>query len=90
MSGRARGLVESLRGQLPEFAFTYRGHRVETVNNNAWQKARVRAGLPQVRVHDLGHTLVQRLRATGVPFEDRQQLFGHRPGRITTHYSAAE
>jgi hypothetical protein len=28
--------------------------------------------------------------AAGVSFEDRQDLLGHRSGRITTHYSAAE
>jgi hypothetical protein len=32
----------------------------------------------------------RRLRAAGVSFEDRQDLLGHRSGRITTHYSAAE
>ena len=26
----------------------------------------------------------------GVSFEDRQDLLGHKSGRITTHYSAAE
>ena len=46
--------------------------------------------LPQVRVHDLKHTFGRRLRAAGVSFEDRQDLLGHRSGRITTHYSAAE
>ena len=50
----------------------------------------MRAGLPQVRVHDLKHTFGRRLRAAGVSFEDRQDLLGHRSGRITTHYSAAE
>jgi hypothetical protein len=30
------------------------------------------------------------LGAAGVSFEDRQDLLGHRSGRITTHYSAAE
>ena len=30
------------------------------------------------------------LTAAGVSFEDRQDLLGHRSGRITTHYSAAE
>jgi hypothetical protein len=30
------------------------------------------------------------LRAAGVSFEDRQDLLGHRSGRITTHYSAVE
>ena len=32
----------------------------------------------------------RRLRAAGVSFEDRQDLLGHRSGRVTTHYSAAE
>lgn len=44
----------------------------------------------RVRVHDLKHTFGRRLRAAGVSFEDRQDLLGHKSGRITTHYSAAE
>ncbi len=56
----------------------------------AWQRARKRAGLSHVRVHDLKHTFGRRLRAAGVSFEDRQDLLGHRSGRITTHYSGAE
>ena len=86
----ARSVVESVRGQHPEFVFAYRGRRIETMHNTAWQSARRRAGLPQVRVHDLKHTFGRRLRAAGVSFEDRQDLLGHRSGRITTHYSAAE
>ena len=58
--------------------------------NSAWPRARRKVGLPQVRVHDLKHTFGRRLRAAGVSFEDRQDLLGHRSGRITTHYSAAE
>jgi integrase len=56
----------------------------------AWRTARKKAGLPQVRVHDLKHTFGRRLRAAGVSFEDRQDLLGHKSGRITTHYSSAE
>ena len=52
--------------------------------------ARDRVNLASVRVHDLKHTFGRRLRAAGVSFEDRQDLLGHRSGRITTHYSAAE
>ena len=52
--------------------------------------ARRRAGIPQVRVHDLKHAFGRRLRAAGVSFEDRQDLLGHVSGRIATHYSAAE
>ncbi len=34
--------------------------------------------------------LVTGLRAVGVTLEDRQDLLGHKSGRMTTHYSAAE
>jgi hypothetical protein len=41
-------------------------------------------------VYHLKHTFGRRLRAAGVSFEDRQDLLGHKSGRITTHYSQAE
>jgi integrase len=70
----------------------------------AWMRARERAadkwakaagepapeGFRAVRVHDLKHTYGRRLRASGVSFEDRQDLLGHKSTRITTHYSASE
>jgi integrase len=55
-----------------------------------WKRARVRANLPDIRVHELKHTFGCRLRAAGVRFEDRQDLLGHKSVRVTTHYSAAE
>jgi integrase len=77
---------------------------VDRMNTTAWRNARERAadkwekqtgepapvGFRRVRVHDLKHTFGRRLRAAGVSFEDRQDLLGHKSGRITTHYSAAE
>ncbi|MEO0618969.1 MAG: site-specific integrase [Pseudomonadota bacterium] len=86
----ASSVVSARRGQDRRFVFTFDGKPIARMNNSAWRKARERAGLPQVRVHDLKHTFGRRLRAAGVSFEDRQDLLGHRSGRITTHYSAAE
>jgi integrase len=100
----ARAVVDVCRGIHPEWVFTYQGHRILRVNNTAWKGARARAaetleeetgrpapdGYRRVRVHDLKHTFGRRLRAAGVSFEDRQDLLGHKSGRITTHYSAAE
>jgi len=74
------------------------------MNGTAWRNARERAahkweketgekapmGFRRVRVHDMKHTFGRRLRAAGVSFEDRQDLLGHKNGRITTHYSKAE
>ncbi len=86
----AKSVIDSVRGQHSEFVFKFRKRPVSKMNNTAWRSARLRAGLLQVRVHDLKHTFGRRLRAAGVSFEDRQDLLGHRSGRITTHYSAAE
>lgn len=96
----ARSIVEQQRGLHPEFVFVYSRIRkkgkepnyrpIETMNNTSWQKARTRADLLRVRVHDLKHTFGRRLRAAGVSFEDRQDLLGHKSGRMTTHYSMAE
>ena len=49
-----------------EFVFTYRGRQTKSIHNWGWKLARERAGLRQVRVHDLCHTWGDRLRATGV------------------------
>lgn len=86
----AMSVVAAQRGINPRHVFTYKGKPITRMMTSAWKRARLRAELPQVRVHDLKHTFGRRLRATGVSFEDRQDLLGHRSGRITTHYSAAE
>jgi integrase len=86
----AREVVESMRGVHLTHVFSYRGRPVKRMRNRAWCEARDRAGLPHLRVHDLKHTFGRRLRAAGVSFEDRQDLLGHKSGRITTHYSRAE
>ena len=86
----ASSVVGGMRGKHPTQVFTYRDKPMTRMLNSAWMRARKKVGLPQVRVHDLKHTFGRRLRAAGVSFEDRQDLLGHRSGRITTHYSAAE
>lgn len=86
----ARSVLESQRNEHAEVVFAYKGTPVQKFNSHAWRRARLRAGLPQVRIHDLRHTFGHRLRAAGVSFEDRQDLLGHRSGRITTHYSAPD
>lgn len=86
----AHSVINQVRGIHPNYVFTYLGKPTTRMLNSAWLKARVRAGLPKVRVHDLKHTFGRRLRAAGVSFEDRQDLLGHKSSRMTTHYSQAE
>ncbi len=86
----ASAVIERVRGDYPVWVFTYKGSPVTSMYNTAWKKAREAVGLPFVRIHDLKHTYGRRLRSAGVSFEDRQDLLGHKSGRITTHYSAPE
>jgi len=86
----AGAAVDRQRGRHPEYVFTYKGQRLSRMMTTAWKKACQRVGLPRVRVHHMKHTFGHRLRAAGVPFEDRQDLLGHRSGGITTHYSAPD
>jgi integrase len=86
----AKSVVDMRRGIDAVYVFTCKDKPIGRMMTSGWRRARIRAGLPHVRVHDLKHTLGRRLRAAGVSFEDRQDLLGHRSGRITTHYSGAE
>ncbi len=90
----ATNVIESRRGVHAEYVFAYPGKnnrkesgRIETINNTAWQKARSRANLSQVRVHDLRHTFGQRLRDAGVSGEDRAVLMGHSIHSMSEHYA---
>lgn len=85
----ALSVIDEVRGQNQEYVFTYSGKPLSRMLSSAWIRARKRIGL-HIRVYDLKHTFGRRLRAAGVSFEDRQDLLGHKSGRITTHYSAAE
>lgn len=89
-------IVERRRGVHPTNVFTWWNHidKLEMPfahqNNNAFQKARAEIGLKQARVHDLRHTYGQRLRAAGVPEEDRALLLGHSAGEgMSQHYAVA-
>lgn len=100
----ARSVIDGVRGQHPVRVFAYKGRPLARIGNSSWQRARWRAaaryeveigaacpeGFRRCRVHDLKHSHGRRLRAAGVSFEDRQDLLGHKSGKVTTEYSAPE
>jgi integrase len=100
----AYAIVNEQRGKHPDLVFSYKGEQLAKMHTSAWNRARAKAakaypatfgkacpdGFRNIRVHDLKHTFGRRLRAAGVSFEDRQDLLGHKNGKITSHYSAAE
>jgi integrase len=86
----AWSIVEAQRSLYPIWVFPFRGRRINTMNNNGWQRARRDAGLPLVRVHDLRHSFACRLRAAGVSAEDREALLGHANYSMAGHYASAD
>jgi integrase len=58
---------------------------LEIIDDRSANKARSRARLPQVRVHDLRHTYGQRLRDAGVSNEDCAVLMGHAGKTMSEH-----
>lgn len=91
----AQKVVESRRGKHHTHVFGYQGKPVGRINNSAWKKAWVRAGLPVgpnvlSGPHNLRHTFARHLRLARVPLETRKALMHHIDGDITVHYSPAE
>src|SRR6266852_4981105 len=86
----AWSIVQAQRGLHPIWVFPYRGGRVSTMNNTAWQRARQEEDLRAVRIHDLRHTFACRLRAAGVTAEDREALLGHANRSMAGHYASAD
>ncbi len=81
----AHEIIDRQRGKHPEYVFTYKWKPISGFGSSEWYRAVEKAGIKHVRPHDLRHTFARRLRAASVSFEDRQDLLGHKSGRITTH-----
>ncbi|MGD9787480.1 MAG: tyrosine-type recombinase/integrase [Sulfuricellaceae bacterium] len=86
----AQIVIESQRGKDDVYVFPYKGHRIETMNNNAWQRARRQAGIPDLHIHDLRHTVGMRLREAGVREETIADILWHTRQGMTAHYSVAQ
>jgi integrase len=84
----AWSVVESQRHGHSTHVFTYKGRPVGRIYNTAWKRARKRAEIPHLRVHDLKHTFGFRLRAANVDPMDRKDLLGHKNTDISRLYSA--
>jgi len=93
----AQSLIESVRGQHPEFVFVYSERRkkgepgpIRSMNNTAWQRARAKAGFSDLHVHDLRHTVGLRLREANVEERTICDILWHTRSGMTAHYSVAQ
>lgn len=86
----AQSIIESVHGDHPEFVFVYLGAPIEIMNNSAWRRARRRAGLPDLHMHELRHTVGMRLREAGVAEATISDILWHTRAGMTAHYSVAQ
>jgi integrase len=52
-----------------------------------WDRIRTKAGLPNLRIHDLRHTFASQLANAGTSLYVIQQLLGHSSPTVTERYS---
>ena len=72
----AYAVIQDQVGRHPRWVFTWRGQRVTRINNSAWRKARIRAGLEDVRVHDLRRTWASWHLQAGTSMDDLMRIGG--------------
>jgi integrase len=61
----ALSVIAARRGKHARYVFAFQGRPLRCMLNRSWRQARMRAGLPHVRVHDLKHA---------APARERRQL----------------
>jgi len=100
----AQSVVDGCRNMHPQFVFVWRRERVKntdtpptmayqpvgSMNNTAWQGARKKAGLGDLHVHDLRHTVAVRLREAGISEGTIADVLWHSKSSITQHYARAQ
>lgn len=100
----SQSIIERQRGKHPTHVFVYRRERtkninrvpvmpyrpIETMNNTAWQNGRRKAGLGDLHVHDLRHTVGLRMREAGVSDRTQDDILWHANKSMTAHYSMAQ
>jgi len=90
----ARRVVAYQEGNGSDFVFPCKGDEKTRVHlpGKIFSQAWINAGLPgdsltRKGIHNLRHTCGQRLRAAGVPEEDRNSILGHCNTNLAQHYA---
>lgn len=92
LSRAAAQVIDTMRGVHPEWVFPVRHANAEVgpmqrMYSSAWRRARARAGLPKLQVHDLRRTAASRWRDLGVPEWTIADLLGHKRLNVTRLYA---
>lgn len=76
LNAEAVCVLREQAGQHPRWVFTYQGHCVGRANNCAWRTALKRAGVENLRWHDLRHTWASWHVQAGTPLPVLKELGG--------------
>lgn len=86
LSKEAIEVLESLARE-SEYVFVYEGEPVTRFNNHAFRKARKRAGLENLRWHDLRHTFASWMAQSGASDRVLQQAGGWTSPKMVARYA---
>ena len=99
LTSEAIDLLQTLRQHLPNILREEYLNKIEWIFPNpktgkpfqsifnSWHTARKKAGLSDLRIHDLRHSFASALVNHGVPIYDVQKLLGHQSVKTTERYS---
>ena len=81
-------VLEEQIGKHPQFCFTYRGKPIKwELTNSGWHKALERAGLTDLRFHDLRHTWASWHRQAGTSCDELKDLGGWKSRQMVDRYA---
>ena len=89
LNAAARNIIERHPRSGSAYVFPSPANRSKPLSPNLrlWHIARTRAGIEDVRLHDLRHTVASRAVMNGVPLPVVARLLGHRQVRMTLRYT---
>jgi integrase len=84
----AVAVLEEQEGRHPEYCFIYRGKPIRWgLTNDGWQSALVKAGLTDLRFHDLRHTWASWHRQVGTSCDELKDLGGWKSRQMVDRYA---
>lgn len=87
LNSTARGVLRRQRGLNPEYVFVFRGQPVKECSTRAWREACRRAGVPDLRFHDLRHTFASWHVQAGTHQAKLRELGGWSSDKMVQRYA---
>lgn len=87
LNARAMDVLNRQIGKHPVRVFTCNGKPISEVVNQTWKSALARAGIQDLRWHDLRHTWATWLRQLGTPTHELQRMGGWKTAAMVERYA---